>query len=47
MDETTFSNTVLGFSKPLYRMAKSILLNEESAKDNIQYLYLKSKRLLT
>ena len=41
MDETTFANKLLAFSEPLYRMAKSILLDEESAKDSVQDLYLK------
>jgi len=41
MDKTTFSNKLLGVSERLYRTAKSILLDEELAKDSVQDLYLK------
>jgi RNA polymerase sigma-70 factor (ECF subfamily) len=41
MDTTTFSTKILALADPLYRMAKSILLDEESAKDSVQDLYLK------
>jgi RNA polymerase sigma-70 factor (ECF subfamily) len=41
MDETTFSDKMLVLAKPFYRMAKSILLDEEWAKDSVQDLYLK------
>jgi len=41
MDKEAFDNSVVVFSEQLYRMAKSILLDEESAKDSVQDLYLK------
>jgi len=41
MDSNTFSNKILIFSDKLYRMANSILLNEEDAKDCVQDIYLK------
>jgi RNA polymerase sigma-70 factor (ECF subfamily) len=41
MDKETFNSKVIVFSDKLYRMAKSILLDEESAKDSVQDLYLK------
>jgi len=41
MDRITFSNKVLVLSETLYRTAKSILLDEELAKDSVQDLYLK------
>ena len=41
MDANAFSNKILALAGPLYRMAKSILLEEESAKDSVQDLYLK------
>ena len=41
MNKNTFSNEILKFSDQLYRMANSILLDEETAKDCVQDLYLK------
>jgi RNA polymerase sigma-70 factor (ECF subfamily) len=41
MDKNTFSNKILVFSDQLYRMANSILLDEETAKDCVQDFYLK------
>jgi RNA polymerase sigma-70 factor (ECF subfamily) len=41
MDKDAFDNKVLMLSEQLYRMAKSILLDEELAKDCVQDLYLK------
>jgi len=41
MDRITFANKVLILSEKLYRTAKSILLDEESAKDSVQDFYLK------
>ena len=41
MDKDTFYNRVMVLSDKLYRMAKSILLDEEDAKDSVQDLYLK------
>jgi len=41
MDTKTFSNLILNLSEPLYRMAKSILQDEELAKDCVQDFYLK------
>ncbi len=41
MDQNTFSSKVLVLSDQLYRMAKSILLDEELAKDSVQDLYVK------
>ena len=41
MDKEIFYSKVVVFSDPLYRMAKSILLDEEAAKDSVQDLYLK------
>jgi len=41
MDATIFSNKMLPLAAPLYRMAKSILLDDELAKDSVQDLYLK------
>jgi len=41
MDGNTFSNKILIFSDRLYRMANSILLDEEVAKDCVQDVYVK------
>jgi len=41
MDSNTFSNKILIFSDKLYRMANSILLDEEAAKDCVQDIYVK------
>jgi len=41
MDSNTFSNKILIFSDRLYRMANSILLDEEAAKDCVQDVYVK------
>jgi len=41
MDSNTFSNKILILSDKLYRMANSILLDEEAAKDCVQEVYLK------
>jgi len=41
MDKDTFYGSVVVLSDKLYRMAKSILLDEELAKDSVQDLYLK------
>lgn len=41
MDTDSFSNIILPHSDRLYRMAKSILSDEEAAKDAVQELYLK------
>ena len=41
MENEAFYNKVIIFSDQLYRMAKSILLDEEAAKDCLQDLYLK------
>jgi RNA polymerase sigma-70 factor (ECF subfamily) len=41
MDKETFSSKILIFSDQLFRIAHSILLDEETAKDCVQDLYLK------
>ena len=41
MDYDTFNSKVVVLSEQLYRIAKSILLDEESAKDCVQDLYMK------
>ena len=41
MDSNTFSNKILIFSDRLYRMANSILMDEETAKDCVQDIYVK------
>jgi len=40
MDSSTFSTKILALANPLYRMANSILLDDELAKDSIQDLFL-------
>jgi RNA polymerase sigma-70 factor (ECF subfamily) len=41
MDQETFSNLLLIHSDQLYRLAKSILLDEDASKDCLQDLYIK------
>ena len=41
MDKAVFHSKVIVFSDRFYRMAKSILLDEEAAKDSVQDLYVK------
>ena len=41
MDKETFSCKILVFSEQLFRLANSILLDEETARDCVQDLYLK------
>jgi RNA polymerase sigma-70 factor (ECF subfamily) len=41
MDQKVFSNNILILADQLFRMAKSILLDEEDAKDCVQELYMK------
>jgi len=41
MDKSTFCNKIFEHSDCLYRLAKSIMLDEELAKDCVQDLYLK------
>jgi RNA polymerase sigma-70 factor (ECF subfamily) len=41
MDKDTFSNKILVLSDQLFRMANTIMLDEEIAKDCVQDLYLK------
>jgi RNA polymerase sigma-70 factor (ECF subfamily) len=41
MDKETFYSKVIVLSDKFYRMAKSILLDEEAAKDSVQDLYTK------
>ncbi len=41
MDQETFSNILLIYSDQLYRLAKSILSDEDASKDCLQDLYMK------